>query len=295
MPRDPGARVLVLGGRGMLGHMLVRQLSRVEDLDLRWTSIPGEPGDISLDAADQTDVLARVLEEEGPFHLIINGIAMLQRAVDEEDPDTVDLAGTVNGAFPKRVAAEAEQRGARMIHISTDAVFAPDAGVCDESTLPSPTDAYGRSKHAGEVISDNALTLRLSIIGPNPSYGAGLFEWLRKRGDCRTIPGFVDQRWVGCTTLHVANLCRELLADKFFDAARAEGPIHHVCPFQPVSKFELMQALADALALKVNIEPVESGKPITRQLDTRYQVLAGAIGKYQPLAPGLKALAGLRT
>src|SRR5205807_1057329 len=107
-------------------------------------------------------------------------------------------------------------------------------------------------------------------------HGRGLFEWLRGRPPGARVPGFTDHLWVGSTTLQVARLCHLLISEDVFESA-AEGHIHHFCPCAPLSKFELVTGLAAALGLDVEVNPVESGRPVTRQLDTEQRVLAGLV------------------
>jgi dTDP-4-dehydrorhamnose reductase len=88
-------------------------------------------------------------------------------AVDAAETDE-DTAFMVNGAAPGWLAEELAGRG-RLVHVSTDYVFAGDAtrpyGVDDE---PAPRTAYGRTKLAGEravaAADDDALVVRTAWV-----------------------------------------------------------------------------------------------------------------------------------
>jgi dTDP-4-dehydrorhamnose reductase len=221
----------------------------------------------------------------------VNCVALLHSQIDERNPESVRLAERVNTDFPLQLAIVAAEAGASVLHVSTDAVFPPDAGRCGERTPPAPANAYARTKLHGEIVADNVLSLRCSLVGPDPWHSRGLIEWLRSRPPGSRVPGFTNQRWVGATTFQVAELCRVLIAEGLFEKAVREGPVHHFCPCEPVSKYELLRQVAAALNLDVEVQPVVSEQPVTRQLDTDYQVIAAAFPKYGRLDAALAALA----
>ena len=69
------------------------------------------------------------------------------------DTAEADEAGAyaVNAEGPAALAGACGQVGARLVHVSTDYVFAGDAAApYDEKTRPAPRTAYGRTKAAGE-------------------------------------------------------------------------------------------------------------------------------------------------
>ncbi len=80
--------------------------------------------------------------------VVINAAAYT--AVDRAEAER-DLAMMVNGKAPGVMAAAALDCDARLIHISTDYVFAGDKGIPYLETDPThPLNAYGESKLAGE-------------------------------------------------------------------------------------------------------------------------------------------------
>ncbi|MFE4576322.1 dTDP-4-dehydrorhamnose reductase [Streptomyces chartreusis] len=71
-------------------------------------------------------------------------------AVDDAEQDEA-RALRVNGDGPRLLAGACAAHGTRMIHVSTDYVFAGDANTpYAEDESPSPRTAYGRTKLAGE-------------------------------------------------------------------------------------------------------------------------------------------------
>jgi dTDP-4-dehydrorhamnose reductase len=71
-------------------------------------------------------------------------------AVDDAETEE-DAALVVNGVVPGILAAAAAEAGARLVHISTDYVFAGDASEPYAEDAPTnPRSAYGRTKQVGE-------------------------------------------------------------------------------------------------------------------------------------------------
>ncbi len=132
-------RVLILGANGRLGRVLrrrfaaaghqVRALNRAE-LDLArpenvGSALAGLEFDWLLNAAGTTDV--------------------------DDCERHPKLAHVINAESTGVLAAECHRRGARMIQISTDYVFAGDGErLLTEQDLAVPANAYGQSKRAGE-------------------------------------------------------------------------------------------------------------------------------------------------
>lgn len=284
-------RVLILGGAGMLGHVLVQQLRRCPAIALQWTTRQSEEGGLSFDLEQQLDRLADLLDG---VDCVINCIAVLASRIDEQDAVSVRRAEVVNALFPERLAEIAGSRGVRVIHISTDGVFAPDAGRCVEETPPAPPDVYGQTKLRGEVIAAHVLNIRCSLIGPDSGNARGLLAWLVRQPRGARIAGFTDQLWIGCTTYQLAQLCRGLIAEAWFDAALREGSVHHFCPCAPLSKYELLRQLARLLRPDIEVRPAASGRPVMRQLDTVRQTLHRLIPKYGPLDAALGGWVAMR-
>jgi dTDP-4-dehydrorhamnose reductase len=277
----------------MLGHVVVDRLRKQGGAGLAWTTRSGAAGGIPFDALDGRRKIRAVLDRHGPFTWIINCVAVLQSLIDDTDGASLRRAEQVNGEFPHQLAAAAAETGARVIHISTDAVFPATATRCGEGTAPAPDTIYGRSKLRGEVSSGSVLNLRCSIVGFDPAHGRGLLEWLRRQRAGARVPGFTDQLWVGCTTLQLAELCQRLIGG-LFDTARAEGPTHHFCPLEPVSKCELASSLARVLELPLEVVPEPSGRPISRRLDTDYRSISSVFQKNGRLEPALARLVFFR-
>jgi dTDP-4-dehydrorhamnose reductase len=132
-------RWLVTGADGMLGTDLVAALS------WRGETVTGmnRAGLDVTDAAAVTDTIARSRPD-----VVVNCAAWT--AVDDAEA-AEDQALAVNAGGAARLAAGCAAAGARMVQVSTDYVFAGQAGrPYAEDDGPAPRTAYGRTKLAGE-------------------------------------------------------------------------------------------------------------------------------------------------
>ena len=149
--------LLVVGGSGFLGRAIVRQ-SRAAGHAVTATYhsrggvIPG-PDWHQVDVRDRDAVtsLARAVRPD----VVINA-AYLQS----------DWATTADGAT--HVALAATAAGARLVHVSSDAVFSGAAVTYDETCVPDPISPYGAAKAAAETavkgIAAEAVIARASLI-----------------------------------------------------------------------------------------------------------------------------------
>ncbi len=150
-------RMLITGCKGQLGNELRRLL---ETGTAEIGPIPEELRDTEatfidveqLDITDSAAVDAYFAEHE--FDVVINCAAMTNVDGCEQVEDT---AYRVNAIGPENLARAAASQGAKFIQVSTDYVFpGNEPGERVESDPTGPISAYGRSKLAGEQLSQAA-------------------------------------------------------------------------------------------------------------------------------------------
>ena len=144
-------KILITGCRGQLGTELAKQ---IKDMASPLGGIPKEYKDAEVVGVD-IDTLDLSCREktvefikDGGFDLVINCAAMTNVDGCETDYDTAYKA---NALAPMYIAEACESIGAKLIHVSTDYVFAGDGTrPYTEGDVPAPKTAYGSSKLAGE-------------------------------------------------------------------------------------------------------------------------------------------------
>lgn len=246
-------RALVLGGAGMLGHRLWRELDRHMDA---FASVRGSVDDYaSLDWFDPRRVIGavdvfsdadldRAMAAAKP-DVVINAVGIVKQRRDADSATTTIAA---NALLPHRLADRCTAAGARLIHISTDCVFAGAKGAYTESDVPDAHDLYGRSKLLGEVDRAGCLTVRTSMVGREIRTSRGLFEWFfSHRGEI--VPGFTRARFSGLTTTELSRV----VADIIQHHPDLRG-VWHVAG-DPINKFDLLTIVNDAFDLGSTLRP----------------------------------------
>jgi dTDP-4-dehydrorhamnose reductase len=150
MPR----RLLITGASGVLGQNVARAAQRHgwEIAGTYFTAPPPLPGEWhQLDVRDREAVMALMLKAR-PDAVVHT--AFLPRGA------AMWATNAQGSAF---VALAAQEVGARLIHISSDAVFDGTGNPYTEAAAPSPCTPYGASKAAAET-AVSAIDPRAAIV-----------------------------------------------------------------------------------------------------------------------------------
>ena len=172
-------RWVIAGCRGQLGHALSGELA-ASGCEL------AAAGDLpELDIANRGG-LARFFAGLAPPLVVVNSAAFTQ--VDScEKPENHDAVWGANAEGPGLVAELCAERGFRLVHVSTDYVFAGDGTrPYREDDPPAPRSEYGRSKLAGEqrVLArcPSALVVRTSwVFGRGRNFIAAILAQAQER------------------------------------------------------------------------------------------------------------------
>lgn len=258
-------KILIIGGGGMLGHKLVQVW---QDRYNVWTTVRNN---------FQHYERYKIYKRERTFENVnIQNISSVKETIEQIKPNVVvnavgiikqiSLAKNVintlsiNSIFPHQLSELAEEFQFRLINISTDCVFSGQKGNYSESDLADAHDLYGKSKHFGEVVTGNCLTLRTSIIGRELETSHSLVEWfLSNRG--KSVKGFVNAIYTGFPTVILADVLSNLI-ENFPNLCG----LYHVSS-EPINKFNLLSLINEAYQAEVEIEPFEDFV-IDRSLDS---------------------------
>lgn len=236
-------KILITGGKGMLGRTLQRELAGHEIIV---ADLP------EWDISDDTGFVAKVCEAKP--ELIVHCAAMTK--VDDCETNR-DLAFRLNEDGSRNVALAAKACGARLFAISTDYVFSGEPPrepwAWSETDIPRPRTVYGASKFAGEqmiqMLLPEAVIIRIAWL-----YGAGgpsFVHTMAKLGAQEGAPLKVvnDQRGNPTSTKTVADVIKFLMMK-----SDVSGIVHGTCEDQ-CTWYDLTVELFRLLGLKREVVP----------------------------------------
>ena len=237
----------------MLGHMAVRVLT--ETFEVFGTtrgdqkSVPtlsrfltSEQWLTGIDVLNDQQ-LEKVFDLVKP-DAVINCVGLVKQKMDS---DSYIESIEINALLPHKLYVMSNRYGAKLIQISTDCVFTCEEGVKSQMDIPNAGDLYGRTKYLGEVNYGSALTLRTSIVGRQISGQESFFEWVLSQ-ERKIASGYRNALYTGLTTYALSRVISEVISHHF-----ALSGLWQVAS-EPISKFELMNKLNQALALDIEIE-----------------------------------------
>ena len=213
----------MIGGSGFLGQRITRQ-ARLAGHDVIATGHENVPRTAGV---EWRTVDIRRREDVTALALDVRPEVIINVAYRQSDWDT-----TADGAA--HVALAAAAAGARLVHVSSDAVFSGAARSYDESCRPDPVTPYGAAKAAAETavrcINPAAVIARTSlIIGDGDSKHERLVHALASGAEAGIL--YTDD--VKCP-VHVTDLVSALL-----ELTAAPPGVHHVAGPDAVSRYEL--------------------------------------------------------
>lgn len=250
------ARVMVLGGAGMLGHKMFQVLRerfagafctiREDIRKAPFDRIELLQGNDVIPCVDVTDFAAldAILSALRPEY-VVNCVGVIKQRAEAVSPIP---SITINSLLPHKLAQMAARWGGRIVHFSTDCVFSGKRGGYTEEDHSDAEDLYGKTKFLGEVAVANALTLRTSIIGRELTEHRSLLDWFLAQNH-KTVRGYRRVIYSGVTTNYLA----ELVASIIQKHPGLNG-LYQVAS-EPISKYDLLCLLCEVYRLDVRIEP----------------------------------------
>lgn len=220
-------KILVLGASGMAGHTIAIYFKEKGHEIVSYTRSPFIYTDNIIGNVFETDKFKRVLLD-GNYDAVINCIGILNQDAEVNPSKAVYL----NSYLPHFIADILKNTKTKLVHMSTDCVFAGNSGPYLENSFCDGITFYDRTKALGEVNDKKNLTFRNSIIGPDIDYdGIGLFNWFMKQKG--TINGYSGAIWTGVTTLTLAKAMEKAIEKDLCG-------IYNLVNNQSISKYDLL-------------------------------------------------------
>jgi len=284
-------RVLVTGASGLLGLNLALEASKTHTVYGLTNRHALETGAFTVLEGDLLvpGVMERVLEEAQP-DWVIHCAALAVVDACEADPVR---AQKLNAEVPRKLARDVARGGARLIQVSTDAVFDGLRGDYTEDDPPNPLGVYARTKLEGEraVAEENpqAIIARVNLFGWSRSGQRSLAEFFFYNLQAgRRVMGFTDVFFCPLLANDLGHIFLKMLDSGL-------SGLYHVVSSQCLSKYEFGLRLAQRFALDTSlIQPTsveKAGLQAVRSpnLTLRNDRLEKALGQSLPiLSPALE-------
>ena len=255
-------KVLILGSSGLIGHQVYNYLQDNSDFVLSNISCTRKLNNetILLDARKEQYFFDQIRLIQPNY--IVNCIGVLINGA-EQDPES---AISLNTYLPHRLEKLANKINAKLIHMSTDCVFSGNTkSPYVETDERDGEDTYAKTKALGEVISENHLTIRTSVVGPEILDGLeeGLFHWFMNQSG--VIEGFSKAIWSGVTTIELAK------AIKWFIDNNTTG-LYHLTNGIPISKYDLLHLFKNHTNKHIEISKIDGIDSDKSFFDTRKEI-----------------------
>ena len=283
-------RILITGASGLLGINLVLEAARqhtvfgvVNQHKLQKPAESSLPG-LEMIQADllKPGAVEDVLDRTQP-DWVIHCAALAVVDACEAEPE---LARQLNTDLPRKLALHVARGGARLVHISTDAVFDGQRGGYSEEDVPNPLGVYARTKLDGEravaQFDPGAVIARVNLFGWSLTGKRSLAEFFYNNLIAgKQVMGFTDVYFCPLLVNHLAGLLLRMLE-------RDLHGLYHAVGSQCITKYEFGVAIARTFGLPEElIQPTsvqQAGLKAVRSpnLTLKTDKLAGALDEDIP-------------
>ena len=254
-------KILITGAYGQLGNEIKLQSKDYPGWQFVFTDVD------SLDITDEEAV--KQYFSANHFNFVINCAAYT--AVDKAESD-FDTAQKVNALAPKLLAKYSKSIGAKLIHVSTDYVFAGDAHLpYKEIDEVAPNGAYGKTKLEGEqnCRAENPETVIIRTAWLYSAFGNNFVKTMLRLGKEKEELGVVFDQ-VGSPT-YAADLAAAIL--KVAGSEKFVPGIYHYSNEGVASWYDFSKAIFELTGIDCKVNPVLSENFPTPAKRPAYSVL----------------------
>ncbi len=283
-------RILITGTGGLLGSNLALEAASTHTVFGVDRSCSQKTEAFTPIVADLLDpgAVERILDDTQP-DWVIHCAAQANVDACEDDPEA---ARELNTEVPRKLAQHVARGGARLLHVSTDAVFDGQDGNYAETDVPIPINVYAQTKLDGEnaVLAEasNAIVARINMFGWSPTGKRSLAEFFYNNlRDGNQVKGFTDVYFCPLLVNDLAGIFYQMLE-------KGLNGLYHVVSSENINKYDFGVAIANRFGFDTQlITPIsvtQSGLKAVRspQLTLKVDKLIHDLGIVPPgLSPAI--------
>lgn len=241
--------ILIVGASGFLGSNILlaaqadyRCIAHSSSHEISLEGIIGIQSDLKF-AKSGIDLVSELAPS-----LVVNCAALADIDKCENNPE---LAQRLNADLAAEIAIGCRNVGAKLVHVSTDAVFGKSDGMLDIDSPRSPINVYGHTKSEGESnvmeLHPSSLIVRTNIIGWSPTGTRSLLEFFYNAlNNGKSVGGYHDYKFRPVSASNFWPLVLDWVIDEKFG-------IHHAFGSDLISKYEFGRRVARTFDLDADL------------------------------------------
>ncbi len=242
-------RILITGASGLLGLNTALEAADQHTVFGQVNSNAIQTEAFTVLKADllEPGAVERLLEMTQP-DWVIHCAALASLEACEQNPE---LAWELNTELPRKMAEQCQKGGARLLHVSTDAVFDGKIGGYTEEDPASPVGIYTQTKYQAELAvaaaNPTAIIARVNLFGWSLFGRRSLAEFFFNNLSAgNNIMGFTDVHFCPLLANDIAHLFVGMLEKKLTG-------LYHVLSSDSMTKYDFGVAIARSFGLNSDL------------------------------------------
>jgi len=238
-------RILITGASGLLGLNLTLETADQHTVFGQVNSNAIQTEAFTVLKADllEPGAVERLLDQTHP-DWVIHCAALANLEACENNPE---LAWELNTEVPRKLAEACQQGGARLLHVSTDAVFDGKTGGYTEEDPASPVGIYTQTKYQAELAvaaaNPTAIIARVNLFGWSLKGRRSLAEFFFNNLSAgNPVMGFTDIYFCPLLVNDIAHIFIKMLRKELTG-------LYHVLSSDSMSKYDFGVAIARKFGL----------------------------------------------
>lgn len=229
-------KIIVLGINGLLGNRVFFNLSKNKKINVFGTLRKKKnkyfqqyKNKLFNFDINRLESIKKIIKKIRP-QFIVNCIGVTNKKINKINYSDIIK---INSLFPHYLNELSAKYNFKLIHISTDCIFAGTKNFYTENDICDVRDIYGISKFNGEIPESKSITFRTSIIGHELYEKNGLVEWFLSK---KKVYGFKNAIYSGVTTNELSKIIEKCILKYNLKGL-------YQISSDPISKFELLNLI----------------------------------------------------